>query len=87
MKELEKAKELPKEARATVLLELVERSMHKLGLTWRDITKELKGSECPLCESRIRQCLNCEQPASVGHRKCIHCGSSLEKVELEPTLR
>ena len=87
MKEKEKAKELPKQAKVIALLSLVERSMYKQGLSWRDITKELVGESCPLCESRIRLCLSCKQEVSVGHKNCIHCGATLEKVEIEPTLR
>ena len=87
MKELENAKELPKQARTVILLELVTRSMHKLGLSWQDIAKELVGSECPLCESRIRNCPSCKREVAVGHINCVSCGSSLELVELEPALK
>jgi len=90
MNELEKLKQLetmPKELKARAFLEIIKKGMENLGLSWIDLATQLEGSECPICSSRIRECLNCHKVVSVGSRKCIHCGESLEKVEIEPTRR
>jgi hypothetical protein len=86
-KELLEILEESKEARAIAFLSFIERAMKKLGLTWIDISSQLIGENCLICGSRIRTCLNCKQVVSVGTRKCLHCGFSLEKVEIEPSLR
>jgi len=85
--ELENIAELPSDARVEILLGVVRKAMKELHLSWIDITKQLVNEDCPLCASRIRDCLNCRQSVSVGTRKCLHCGESLERVEIEPTFR
>jgi uncharacterized protein (UPF0212 family) len=85
LKELEDLETMPKDLKVLAFLRLIEKAMDKAHLTWKDIAVQLEGQECPICKSRIRKCLNCNSVVSVGTRKCLHCGFSLEKVEIEPS--
>lgn len=84
-KKIGKIEELPKEVKAIAILDFLERIMKFYNLDWTDFTKTLLDKNCPICASRIRKCLNCENPTSVGVRKCLRCGESTEKLEIEPS--
>jgi hypothetical protein len=85
---LENIKEMPSNARVEFFLAMVQRAMRELNLSWIEITKELIGKDCLLCGSRIRRCENCGQSVSLGTLgKCVHCGVSTEKLEIEASYR
>lgn len=85
---LENIKEMPSDARVEFFLAMVQRAMRELNLSWVEITKELIGKDCLLCGSRIRKCENCGQSVSLGTLgKCVHCGVSTEKLEIEASHR
>jgi DNA-directed RNA polymerase subunit RPC12/RpoP len=86
-KKIGKIEELPREVKALAVLDFLDKAMKFYNLDWRDFTKALLGDNCPICASRIRKCLNCGNPTSVGVRKCLRCGESTEKIEIEPSLR
>jgi hypothetical protein len=84
-KKLGDISELPKEAKAIGVLEMIEKAMKFYDLSWIDLTKVLEGKNCLVCGSRVRVCPNCKNSVSVGTRNCLRCGENLEKVEIEPS--
>ena len=78
---------ISKNLRVSLVLGVIERAIERSGLTWKDFLAELKSSDCPICKSRIRVCLNCSESVSVGTKVCLSCGTSTEKIELEPSIR
>jgi prepilin signal peptidase PulO-like enzyme (type II secretory pathway) len=85
---LKNIKEMPSDARVEFFLAMVQRAMREFNISWVEITRELIGKDCMVCGSRIRSCENCSQSVSLGTLgKCVHCGTSTERLEIEASHR
>lgn len=88
--EIEKILEdTPQELKTVCLIALVKKIMKKENLSWIEVSKQLIGEDCPFCGSRVRACLECKRAVSIGLRnnKCVSCGSSFERLQIEPQRR